>query len=90
MTTYYVDTRNTGTSIDPRGYFNIYNIHIDGIDQAVFTQASFPIANTAVPLSLNGAFPVTAGTHTVEVYAYVNGGTLQSHESGLQVMAVAQ
>lgn len=87
---YFVDTRNTGTSSDPRGYFNYYDIYVDGVNQAITNQASFPVPNSAIPLSLNGVVPASAGSHEVEIYAKVNGGTLESHESGLQVTAIQQ
>ena len=90
LVNYYVDTRNTQASPNPTGYYNFYSIFIDGVNQAVFTQTSFPVPNVAIPLALNGTFVVSPGNHTVEIYAYVNGGTLESHESGLQALAVEE
>lgn len=87
---YHVDTRNSQLSANPAGYYNFYSIFIDGVDQAVFNQASFPVPNVAIPLALNGLFPVSVGDHTIEIYAYTNGGELQSFESGLQVMGIEQ
>jgi len=82
---YDVDTRNTSTPFQ-----HLYLIYVDGVDQAVFNQATMTTPNAAVPLAVNGVFPKLAGTHTVSIYARTYGGTLQSYESHLQVMAVEQ
>jgi hypothetical protein len=86
---YYADTRNQEQATSPQGYYNFHSIFIDGVDQAVFASASFPVPGVSIPLALSGLFPVAAGTHTVEVYAYVNGGLLESHWSGMTVQAIA-
>lgn len=88
---YYVDTRNSSNvGAPPSGYNNIYDVYVDGVDQAVFTQASFPVPNAAIPLSLSGVTCCHLGSHTVEIYVHTNGGELQSFESSLQVMAIKE
>lgn len=87
---FYVDTRNSSPSANPAGNYNLYGVFVDGVNQAVFTQASFPVPHVAIPLSLNGVFPVSSGAHTVQIYAWTNGGQLQSFESALQVLAIEE
>lgn len=88
---YYADTRNSSnTGAPPSGYNNIYDIYVDGVSQAIFTQASFPVANAAIPLALSGVTCCHLGSHTVEIYAHTNGGELQHFESSLQVMAIKE
>jgi len=82
---YDVDTRNTSAPFQ-----HIYLIYIDGVDQAVFNQATMTTPNSAIPLAVNGVFPVATGQHTVAIYARTYGGTLQSFESHLQVLAIEQ
>jgi len=82
---YDVDTRNTSAPFQ-----HLYMIYVDGVDQAVFNQATMTTPNAAVPLAVNGVFPESAGSHTVSIYARTYGGILQSYESHLQVMAVEQ
>lgn len=82
---YDVDTRNTSAPFQ-----HLYMIYVDGVDQAVFNQATMTVPNAAVPLAVNGVFPVSAGEHSVSIYARTYGGTLQSHESHLQVLAIEQ
>lgn len=82
---YDVDTRNTSAPFQ-----HIYMIYVDGVDQAVFNQATMTVPNAAIPLAVNGVFPVAAGQHTVAIYARTYGGTLQSYESHLQVLAIEQ
>lgn len=85
-----VDTRNTQSSGTPTGYNHLYSIYVDGVDQAVFNQASFPVPDTAIPLAVNGVFPVSADSHIVTIYARATGGHLQQFESHLQVLAIEQ
>ncbi len=85
-----VDTRNTHTPSSALENFHLFSIFIDGNDQAVFNQVTATTANAAYPLAINGVFPVSAGNHTVTVYAKTTAGTMQNHESHLQVMAIAQ
>ncbi len=80
---YDVDTRNT-----VGGFQHIYHIFIDDTNPAVFNQATMTTASAAVPLAVNGVFPVSAGQHTVSIYVRLYGGTLEQHESHLQVMAI--
>lgn len=88
---YDVDTRNPSGSIAQSSWpQHLYHIYVDNIDQAVFNQASMVVANAAVPLAVNGVFPASAGQHTIAIYARTTGGTLQSFESHLQVMAIEQ
>lgn len=88
---YDVDTRNTNGSIAQSSWpQHLYHIYVDGINQAIFNQASMIIANAAIPLAVNGVIPVSAGQHTVTIYARTTGGTLEQHESHLQVMAIEQ
>ncbi|MBI2028513.1 MAG: hypothetical protein HYT07_02775 [Candidatus Levybacteria bacterium] len=82
---YDVDTRNT-----VGGFQHLYHIYIDDIDQAVFNQTTMTTANAAVPLAVNGVFPVSAGNHTVSIYVQTYGGVLEQHESHLQVLAIEQ
>ncbi len=82
---YDVDTRNTSAPFQ-----HLYMIYVDGVDQAVFNQATTTTPNAAIPLAVNGVFPVSAGSHTVSIYARTYGGTLQSYESHLQVLAIEQ
>jgi len=82
---YDVDTRNTGAPFQ-----HLYFIYVDGVDQAVFNQATMVTPNAAVPLAVNGVFPVSAGSHTVSIYVRTYGGILQQFESHLQVMAIEQ
>lgn len=85
---YDVDTRNPNGSIAQSSWpQHLYHIYVDGVDQAVFNQASMIVANAAIPLAVNGVFPVAAGEHTVTIYARTTGGTLQQFESHLQVLA---
>lgn len=86
-----VDTRNPNGSIAQSSWpQHLYHIYVDGVDQAVFNQASMIVANAAIPLAVNGVFPVSAGEHTVTIYAKTTGGTLQQFESHLQVLAIEQ
>lgn len=80
---YDVDTRNTSAPFQ-----HLYMIYVDGVDQAVFNQATMTTPNAAVPLAVNGVFPVSAGQHAVSIYARTYGGTMQQFESHLQVLAV--
>lgn len=82
---YDVDTRNTSATFQ-----HLYFIYVDGVDQAVFNQATMTVPNAAIPLAVNGVFPVAAGEHTVSIYARTYGGILQSFESHLQVLAIEQ
>lgn len=82
---YDVDTRNTSAPFQ-----HLYFIYVDGVDQAVFNQATMTVPNAAIPLAVNGVFPVAAGEHTVSIYARTYGGILQSFESHLQVLAIEQ
>lgn len=86
---YDVDTRNPNGN-NPGWPQHLYHIYVDGVDQAVFNQASMVVANAAVPLAVNGVFSVSAGTHIVTIYARTTGGTLQQFESHLQVLAITQ
>lgn len=84
-----VDTRNPNGSIAQSSWpQHLYHIYVDGINQAVFNQASMIVANAAIPLAVNGVFPVSAGEHTVTIYALTTGGILQQFESHLQVLAI--
>ena len=74
---YDVDTRNSELSPIPNGWSHLYHIFVDSVNQAVYNQASFPVPNVAVPLAVNGVFPVAAGEHVVEIYVRKNGGTLE-------------
>lgn len=78
-----VDTRNT-----VGGFQHLYFIYVDGVDQAIFNQATMTTANAAVPLAVNGVVPVGPGEHEVQIYVQVYGGHLEQHESHLQVMAI--
>jgi hypothetical protein len=86
---YDVDTRNTSAST-ATPYQHLYFIYVDGVDQAVFNQATMIFPGGATPLAVNGTFPASAGSHTVSIYARSYGGTMQSFESHLQVMAIEQ
>lgn len=86
---YDVDTRNPNGSIAQSSWpQHLYHIYVDGVNQAVFNQASMIVANAAIPLAVNGVFSVGAGEHTVTIYARTTGGTLQQFESHLQVLAI--
>lgn len=80
-----VDTRNKS-----QVFQHIYHIFIDNINQAVFNQVTITSFNAAYPLALNGVFPVSVGDHKVSIYVQITGGTLQQHESHLQVLAIEQ
>lgn len=82
---YDVDTRNTSAPFQ-----HLYMIYVDGVDQAVFNQATMTTPNAAIPLAVNGVFLASVGTHTVSIYARTYGGIMQSHESHLQVLAIEQ
>lgn len=85
---YDVDTRNTQIPGAGSWYQHLYHIFIDDVDQAVYNQVSATVPNAAYPVAVNGAFPVSAGTHTVTVWVKVTGGHLQQFTSHLQVLAV--
>lgn len=87
---FYSSSKNQTQPPGVPGYFNIYNAFIDGGDQNIFSQASFPAAGSAAPVSLNAAFATSAGIHTVDVRAKTTGGILESPASYLQVMAIEQ
>lgn len=78
-----VDTRNT-----VGGFQHLYMIYVDAVDQAVFNQATMTTAHAAVPLAVNGVFPVGPGQHKVEIFARSYGGVMEQHESHLQVLAI--
>lgn len=84
-----VDTRNTNGT-NPGWPQHLYHIYVDGVNQAIFNQVSMIVANAAIPLAVNGVIPVSAGQHTVTIYALTTGGTLQQFESHLQVLAIKQ
>ena len=85
---YDVDTRNTLASNSSIGYQHLYFIYVDGVDQAIFNQATMKFSDAAVPLAVNGVIPVAAGQHTVQIYAKTYGGQLRQFESHLQVLAI--
>ena len=67
---------------------NTYGVFLDGQDQSLTTQATMPISNGAMPMSLSGAITTSTGTHTVEIRAKTSGGTLQTETSFLKVLAI--
>lgn len=73
---------------DTANNVNTYGIFLNGGDQAISSYATMSIANGAVPISLSGAIPTSAGTHTVEIRAKTSGGTLQTDTSFLKVLAI--
>lgn len=85
---FYTSSKNTGEQISAQGNTNTYGIFLDDADKSIFTQASYPIPSTSVPVSLNVAIPVAAGIHTVDIRTKTTKGTLQSASSALQVMAI--
>ncbi len=87
---FYTSSKNQGTPASATGYYNTYDIFIDGGDQNIFSQASYSAANAAVPVALSAGISVAAGTHTIDIQAKTNGGTLESDSSALTVMAVAK
>ncbi len=75
---------------DAANNVNTFGVFLNGQDQSTYSQATLPIASGSVPISLNSAISVSAGTHTVEIQAKTTGGTLRSDVSFLQVMAIEQ
>ncbi len=85
---FYTSSKNTGEAAAQSGNVNSYDVYLDSADQAIFTQASYAVPATSVPVSLNAAIPVTAGFHTVDIRTKTTGGILESDSSALQVMAI--
>lgn len=82
---YVVDTRNNQT-----GAHNIYTIYLDGLNLSFTNQASYAFPNQAIPISLTGIYPASAGTHTVQIYAHTNAGEIMEHTKTLTVFAIGQ
>ncbi len=85
---FFSSSKNQGTPNTAQGYMNTYGVFVDGADKSIYSQATFPAAGSAAPISLNGLVAVSAGVHTIDVQAKTTGGTLESNSSFLQVMAV--
>lgn len=85
---FYTSSKNLGTPVAAQGFTNTYGVFLDNSDQSIFSQASYPVASSSVPVSVNAAIAVAAGTHTVEMRAKTTGGTLQSDSSFLQMLAI--
>jgi len=85
--TLWVDFYTTSKN-DTANNVNTYGIFLNGGDQSISSYATMPIANGAVPISLSGAIPTSAGTHTIEIRAKTSGGTLQTDTSFLKVLAI--
>ncbi len=83
----WVDFYTTSKN-DTASNVNTYGIFLNGGDQSISSYATMPIANGVVPISLSGAIPTSAGTHTVEIRAKTSGGTLQTDTSFLKVLAI--
>ncbi len=82
---YYSSSKN-----DSSNTINTYGLFLNGQDKGIYSQASTPVANGAVPASLNATLPVNSGSHTVEIKTKTSSGTLQSDVSFLQVLAIEQ
>lgn len=87
---FFSSSKNQGTPPSVQGFFNIYGLFVDGGDRSITSQASFPVAGSAAPISLNGLIPASSGVHTIDIQAKTTGGTLESDSSFLQVMAIEQ
>jgi len=85
--TLWIDFYTTSKN-DTANNVNTYGIFLNGGDQSISSSATMPIANGAIPISLSGAIPTSAGTHTVEIRAKTSGGTLQTDTSFLKVLAI--
>lgn len=85
---FYSSSKNLGSPASAQGNFNTYGVFLDEVDQSIYSQASFPVASSAIPVALNVTIPVAAGVHTIDIRAKTTGGTLQSDSSALQVMAI--
>lgn len=81
-------TRNQASPTSAAGYLNSYGLFVDSSDQSLSSEANLSVANMSVPVAVNGLVTVGAGTHTVEIRAKTSGGTLESRNSYLQVMAL--
>ncbi len=85
---FYTSSKNTGNAVAQSGNMNSYDVFLDSVDQSIFTQASYPVPATSIPVSLNAAIAATAGFHTIDIRTKTSGGTLESDSSTLQVMAI--
>ncbi len=85
---FYTSSKNTGEATAAQGNQNTYGVFLDDVDKSIFTQASYPVPSTSVPVSLNAAIAAGVGLHTVDIRTKTTGGTLQSDSSTLQVMAI--
>ena len=82
---YVVDSRNNQT-----GAHNFYQLYLNGIALSFQNQASYGFPGQAIPISLTGIYPVSAGTHTVQVYAHPTAGQLEEHTKTLTVLAIRE
>jgi len=78
----------TASKNDSANNVNTYGVFLNGQDQSIYNQATMPVADGTIPISLNGVIPVSAGTHTVEIRTKTSGGTMQTDVSFLQVLAI--
>jgi len=85
---FYTSSKNVGSPGTTQGNVNTYDVFLNNSDQSVYSQASFPVDSSYIPVSLNVAISVAAGVHTVDIRAKTTGGKLQSDSSALQVMAI--
>ncbi|GEM_PF-3663095 len=81
-------SRNQAVPNSSAGYLHSYELFIDGGDKSIGSEANLSVVNMSIPVSVNAFVSVAAGNHTVEIRSKTSGGTLESRNSYLQVMAI--
>ncbi len=87
---YWADNR-TDSLPAPGAESQAYQIiYVDGVRSINYSSAIFSVVGDPLMVSMGGLFPVNAGTHTVQIYAWQNYGTLDIREKVLTGIAFEQ
>lgn len=87
---YWADNRTDSIQSDP-GQAQAYQIvYVDGVRSNNYASAVFRVVGDTLMVSMGGIFPVVAGEHTVQIYAWQHYGTLDIREKVLTGIAFEQ
>ena len=87
---YWADNR-TDSLDTPGGQAQSYQIiYVDGVRSSNYASAVYRVIGDPLMVSMGGVFPVDAGLHTVQIYAWQAYGTLDIREKVLTGIAFEQ
>lgn len=87
---YWADNRTDNIQADPVPAQAHQIIYVDGVRTNNYSSAVFRVIGDPLMVSIGGLFPVDAGEHTIQIYAWQHYGTLDIREKVLTGVAFEQ